>query len=92
MRNIVVAMEKEKAELMFKLAFSKKNWGAKYDRLEHFKRFQNLNKIVKDLNKKGWLLISKKPNYIGISLNTKYKKEIIEFIEEQMPNLKRSLR
>ena len=25
-------MEKEKAQLMFKLAFSKKNWGAKYQK------------------------------------------------------------
>jgi len=81
-------MEKEKAELMFKLAFSKKNWGAKYDRLEHFKRFSNLDKIVKELNKIDWLLIKNKPNYTGISLNTKYKKEIIEFIEEQLPYLK----
>jgi len=78
-------MEKEKAQLMFKLAFSKKNCGAKYDRLEHFKRFQNLDKIAKELNKIGWLLITKKPNYTGISLNTKYKKEIIEFIELHMP-------
>jgi hypothetical protein len=72
---------------MFKLAFSKKNWGAKYDRLEHFKRFQNLDKIVKELNKIGWLLITKKPNYTGISLNTEFKKEIIEFIELHMPEV-----
>ncbi len=85
-------MEKEKAKLMFKLAFSKKNWGAKYDRLEHFRRFQNLDKIIKELNKMGWLLIKKKPNYTGISLNTKYKKEIIEFIEEQLPDLKKMLK
>jgi len=85
-------MEKEKAELMFKLAFSKRNWGAKYDRLEHFKRFPNLNKIIKKLNKMDWLLIKKKPNYIGISLNTKYKKEIIEFIEEQLPYSKNILK
>ena len=85
-------MEKEKAQLMFKLAFSKKNWGAKYDRLEHFKRFQNLDKIVKELNKKEWLLIKNKPNYTGISLNTKFKKEIIEFIEEQMPHVRGSLK
>lgn len=78
-------MEKEKAEFMFKLAFSKKNWGAKYDRLEHFKRFPNLNTIVKELNKKDWLLIKRKPNYTGISLNPKFKKEIIEFIEEHLP-------
>ena len=81
-------MEKEKAQLMFKLAFSKKNWGAKYDRLEHFKRFQNLEIMVKDLSKIGWLLITKKPNYRGISLNTQYKKEIIKFIETHLPELK----
>ena len=81
-------MEKEKAQLMFKLAFSKKNWGAKYDRLEHFKRFQNLDKIIKELNKIGWLLITKKPNYTGISLNPQFKKEIIEFIELYMPEVK----
>lgn len=81
-------MEKEKARLMFKLAFSKKNWGKKYDRLEHFKRFQNLKQIVKELSKKGWILIYNKPNYAGISLNTTYKKEIIEFIELQMPEIK----
>ncbi len=81
-------MEKEKAQLMFKLAFSKKNWGAKYDRLEHFKRFNNLNNHVKELHNIGWLLITKKPNYTGISLNTKYKKEIIEFIETHLPELR----
>ena len=81
-------MEKEKAQLMFKLAFSKKNWGAKYDRLEHFKRFQNLDKIIKELNKIGWLLITKKPNYTGISLIPRFKKEIIEFIELHMPEVK----
>ncbi|MBR9702306.1 hypothetical protein GOV13_05295 [Candidatus Pacearchaeota archaeon] len=81
-------MEKEKAQLMFKLAFSKKNWGGKYDRLEHYKRFQNLKKIVKDLSKKKWLLIQKKPTYTNISLNPKYKKEIIEFIEDKMPEIK----
>jgi len=81
-------MEKEKARLMFKLAFSKKNWGEKYDRLEHFKRFQNLKQIVKELSKKGWILTHNKPKYTGISLNTTYKKEIIEFIELQMPEIK----
>jgi len=81
-------MEKEKARLMFKLAFSKRNWGAKYDRKEHYKKFPNLDKIIKDLNKINWLLIKKKPNYIGISLNPKYKKEIILFIEEHLPELK----
>lgn len=81
-------MEKEKAQLMFKLAYSKKNWGAKYDRLEHFKRFQNLKQIIKELEKEGWLIIHKKPNYIGISLNPRFKKEIVEFIEKQIPDVK----
>ncbi len=81
-------MEKEEAQLMFKLTFSKKNWGAKYNRKEHFKRFPNLDKIIKDLIKRNWLLIKNKPNYSGISLNPKFKKEIIKFIEEQMPEVK----
>ena len=82
-------MQKEKAQLMFKLAFSKRNWGAKYDRLEHFKRFTNLKKIIKELEKIDWLLIKNKPNYIGISLNPKFKKEIIKFIEKHMPEVKK---
>lgn len=81
-------MKKEKAQLMFKLAYSKKNWGAKYDRLEHFKRFSNLKEIVKELENVGWLIVRKKSNYTGISLNTMFKKEIIEFIEEQMPEIR----
>ena len=81
-------MEKEKEQLMFKLAFSKKNWGAKYDRLEHFKKFQNLDKIIKELNKIGWLFTTKKSNYVEIFLNTQFKKEIIEFIEKYMPEVR----
>jgi hypothetical protein len=78
----------EKAQLMSILARGKGNWGAKYDRLEHFKRFQNLKDIVKELAKIGWMLIYNKPNYTAISLNTQYKKEIIEFIEINLPELK----
>ncbi|MBI3623676.1 hypothetical protein HY212_06385 [Candidatus Pacearchaeota archaeon] len=81
-------MELDKAKLMPILARGKSNWGAKYDRLEHFKRFQNLDEIVKDLVKLGWLIFYKKPNYKAISLNPKYKLEIIEFIETQMPYIK----
>jgi len=80
-------MEKEKAQLMFKLAHSKQNWGAKYDRLEHFKRFPDLKKIVKELENIGWLIVKKKANYTGLSLNPKFKKEIIGFIEEHMPEV-----
>lgn len=79
--------ELEKAQIMFKLA-RKNNWGHKYDRLEHFKRFQNLHTIVKELSNIKWILIYKKPNFTGISLNTEFKKEIIEFIESKMPHVK----
>jgi hypothetical protein len=76
----------EKAQIMFKLA-RKNNWDARYDRLEHFKRFGNLKDIIKELSNSGWLVIHKKPNFIGISLNTSYKKEIIEFVEYNMPEV-----
>ena len=78
----------EKAQIMFKLARSKGNWGGKYDRLEHFKRFPNLKQAIKELAKIGWIIIKQKPNYIGISLNNKYKKEIIEFIKKEIPHLR----
>lgn len=81
-------LNKEKAQIMFKLARGKGNWGAKYDRLEHFKRFQNLNRCIKELVKKDWLIFYKKPNYSAISLNSKYKSEIIKFIEDNLPYLK----
>lgn len=87
-----MSIEKEKAQLMFTLARSKANWGKKYDRLEHFKRFQNLKQIVKELSKKGWILTYNKPKYTGISLNTKYKKEIIEFIEQKIPEFKGAIK
>ena len=83
-----MSLELEKAQLMFSLARSKGNWGAKYDRLEHFKKFQNLKQIVKELSKIDWILIHKKPNYTGISLNTEYKIEILEFVEKQIPYAK----
>jgi len=77
----------EKAQVMFKLV-RKNNWNACYDRLEHFKRFDNLALIIKELVKLDWIILHKKPNYQTISLNTQYKKEIIEFIESKMPHLK----
>jgi len=77
----------EKARVMFKLA-RKNNWGAKYDRLEHFKRFSNLEKIVKELSGRGWIISHKKPRFTGISLNTVHKAQIKEFIEKYMPYLK----
>ena len=83
-----MASDLEKAQLMSVLARGKGNWGEKYDRTEHFKRFQNLKEIIKELSNVGLIIIHKKPKYTGISLNTKYKKEIIEFIEREMPYLK----
>lgn len=80
-------LDLEKAQIMFKLT-RKNNWGACYDRTEHFKRFQNLNEIIKELSKIGWMIVHKKPQYIAISLDTRFKREIIEFIEIQMPYLK----
>mgnify|MGYP001568957067 FL=1 len=80
--------DKEKAELMAKLARGKGNWGAKYGRLEYFKRFPNLDKSVKELGNTGWILIHKKPNYTGISLNPKHKLNIIDFIEKHLPYFK----
>lgn len=82
-----MAKDLEKAQVMFKLA-RKNNWGACYDRLEHFKRFENIRQIVKDLSQMDWILVHKKPEFTGISLNTGHKQEIIKFIEEQMPYLK----
>lgn len=82
-----MSLELEKAHVMFKLT-RKNNWGDCYDRTEHFKRFGNLDKIIKELSKIGWLIVHTKPKFIGISLNTKYKREIIEFIEIHMPYLK----
>ena len=74
----------EKAKIIFKLT-RKNNWGACYDRAEHFKRFQNFDKIIKQLSKIRWIIVNKKPNFINISLNTQFKKEIIGFIEKEMP-------
>ena len=83
-----MASDLEKAQVMSVLAKSKGNWGASYDRTEHFKRFQNLKEIIKELSKKDWLIIHKKPNFEAISLNTEYKREIVEFIEKEMPHLR----
>ena len=77
----------EKAQIMFKLA-RKNNWNACYDKLEHFKRFQNLKEAIKELSNMNWIIIHKKPNFTGISLNTGYKKEIVYFIEKHLPHLK----
>ena len=77
----------EKAQIMFKLA-RKGNWNNSYDRTEHFKRFQNLDEAIKELIKVEWIILHKKPKYLGIALNTEHKKEIVEFIKKEMPNVK----
>lgn len=76
----------EKAQIMFKLA-RKDNWDSCYDRIEHFKRFKNLKESLKELSKLNWIILHKKPSFTGISLNTQFKKEIIEFIETNLPYL-----
>ena len=83
-----MASDLEKARFMSALARSKGNWGEKYDRTEHFKRFQNLKEIIKELSKNGWIIVHKKPKFEAVSLNTEYKREIIKFIEEQIPELR----
>ena len=72
-------LDLEKAQIMRKLA-RKENWGHKYDRTEHFKRFQNLDKCIKELEKAGWIIVHKKGRFTGLSLNTRYKTEIRSFI------------
>ncbi len=84
--------EKIKARILYKLARKKGNWGGKYDRLEHFKRFSDLKKIVKDLKNKLWIKVFKKSDYTGISLNPHYKEEIVEFIEKHMPEVKGNIK
>ncbi len=81
-----MSIELEMAQIMWKLA-RKNNWGACYDRSEHFKRFQNLDEALKELEKKKWILPHKKP-FKAMSLNTNYKTEIIAFIEQEMPEIK----
>jgi hypothetical protein len=87
-----MVLDLEKAQLMSALARGKGNWGNSYDRLEHFKKFQNLKEIIKELSKSCWIMIHKKTNFTGISLNPKYKREIIGFIEIQMPYLKGAIK
>ena len=84
-------IEIETAEFMNKL-FRKGNWNNVYDRREHFKRFQNLNTIIKDLVKRGWTILHKKPKFEAYSLNTKFKMEIIDFMERNKPELKGTFR
>ena len=83
-----MASNLEKAQLMSALARGKGNWGGSYDRLEHLKRFSNLKEIVKELSNLGWIIIKPKDKFTGISLNTRFKREIIEFIEANMSELK----
>lgn len=82
-----MSYELEKAQVMFKLARNNK-WGNNYDRTEHFKRFQNLSIIIKELAKIDWLIQTGGKSFLGISLNNQYKKEIIAFIETHLPHLK----
>ena len=83
--------EEETAKLLLKLA-RKNNWNNSYDRTEHFKWFPNLDKIIKELSKLGWLILHKKPSYLGISLTTRYKEEIFKFIKKYLPHTREMLK
>ena len=83
-----MASDLDKARFMSALARGKANWGASYDRMEHFKRFQDLKEIIRELSKKGWVIVHKKPGFEAVSLNPSYKKEIIEFVGENIPELR----
>ena len=48
----------------------------------------DLDKCIKELSKEEWLIIHNKPKYTALSLNTQFKKEIIEFIELHMPEVR----
>lgn len=84
-------LDLEKAQIMFRLA-RKNNWGNRYDRTEHFKRFKDLKEAIKELSEKSWIIIHKKAKFVGISLNTEHKKEIVEFIEINMPYVKKMIK
>ena len=79
-------LDLEKAQIMRKLA-RKENWGHRYDRTEHFKRFQNLDRCVKELEKVGWILVHKKGRFTGLSLNTHHKADIRDFIVSHIPEM-----
>lgn len=66
-----MALALEQAQIMYKL-HRKGNWGASYDREEHFDktRFPDFDKAIKELKNKGWILSHKK-SYKNICLNTK---------------------
>ena len=84
-------IDEEKAHIMLKLV-RKGNWNNGYDRSEHFKRFEYLDSIIKELNKIGWIMIHKKPKFIAYSLNTNFKKDITEFIEKIIPEVSGTIR
>mgnify|MGYP001569802754 CR=1 FL=1 len=83
--------EIEKAKIMLKLV-RKGNWNNSYDREEHFKRFENLDNSIKELQKKGWVILHRKPKFEAYSLNTEYKSEIIDFIENYIPEVRGTIR
>jgi len=82
-----MSIDVEKAQIMLKPA-KKRNWNNRYDRLEHFKRFPNLKRAIKELENQDFVLVRKKSNFTGISLDSSYKKEVVEFIKKQLPHLR----
>ena len=43
---------------------------------------------VKELENQNLIIVRKKPNYIGISLDSHNKKVIVEFMKSKLPHLK----
>ena len=41
------------------------------------KRFQNLDKCIKELERIGWILLYKKERFAGLSLNTRFKSMVV---------------
>ncbi len=86
-----MSLDLEKAQILRKLA-RKDNWGARYDRTEHFKRFQNLDKCIKELEKAGWIVVHKKGRFTGLSLNTQHKSAIRDFIVLYIPEMRDAIK
>ena len=84
----------EKAQIMLKLV-RKGNWKHSYDREDHFRRgnrFEDLDNSIKELQRKGWIILHKKPKFEAYSLDTKYKREIVDFIEKNIPEVRGTIK
>ncbi|PIN90674.1 hypothetical protein COU57_02705 [Candidatus Pacearchaeota archaeon CG10_big_fil_rev_8_21_14_0_10_32_14] len=81
----------DKAKILLKL-LRKGNWNDSYDQSEYFKRFENLDGLIKELKTIGWVILHKKPKFEAYSLSTEHKKEIIDFIEALISEVQGTIR